>query len=76
MTIRVETVCHLRGLTDRHMHLVEAAKQSLLQRKPITLGPNIWIILGISMNEQRQTIQIRGVRVQPEPLPETQRKLP
>lgn len=76
MTIRVETVCHLRGLTDRHMQLVEAAKQSLLQRKPITLGPNIWVIVGISLNEQRQTIHIRGVRVRPDPLPETQERLP
>lgn len=76
MTIRVETVCNLQDLTDRHMQLVEAAKQSLLQRKPITLGPNIWIIVGISMNEQRQTIHIRGVRVRPDPLPETQERLP
>lgn len=67
MTIRVETVCHLRGLTDRHMQLVEAAKQSLLQRKPITLGPNIWVIVRISLNEQQETIHIRGVRVRPEP---------
>jgi hypothetical protein len=76
MTIRVETVCHLRGLTDRHMQLVEAAKQSLLQRKPITLGPNIWVIVGISLNEQQETIHIRGVRVRPDPLPETQERLP
>ena len=76
MTISVETVCHLRGLTDRHMQLVEAAKQSLLQRKPITLGPNIWVIVGISLNEQQETIHIRGVRVRPDPLPETQERLP
>lgn len=76
MTIRVETVCHLRGLTDRHMHLVEAAKQSMLQRKPITLGPNIWVIVGISLNDQQETIHIRGVRVRPDPLPETQERLP
>lgn len=76
MTIRVETVCHLRGLTNRHMQLVEAAKQSLLQRKPITLGPNIWVIVGISLNEQQETIHIRGVRVRPDPLPETQERLP
>lgn len=76
MTIRVETVCHLRGLTDRHMQLVEAAKQSLLQRKPITLGPNIWVIVGISLNDQQETIHIRGVRVRPDPLPETQERLP
>jgi hypothetical protein len=71
----IETVFRTAGhISDRHLELVEAAKQSLLQRKPITLGPDIWVIVGITMNERQQTIHIRGVRVRPEPA--TQERLP
>lgn len=67
MTVRVETVADLRGLTDRHMELVQACEQSLKQRKPIRLGSQAWVIVGITIHEGRQTIQIRGVRVVDEP---------
>jgi hypothetical protein len=73
----IETVFRTAGyISDRHLELVEAAKQSLLQRKPITLGPDTWVIVGITMNERQQTIHIRGVRVRPEPLPTKQERLP
>ena len=75
MKIRVETVADLRGLTDRHMELVHACEQSLKQRKPITLGSQTWVIVGITVHEGRQTIQIRGVRVADEPAP-PQEQLP
>lgn len=71
MTPTIETICDLVGLTDRHMELVAAAEQSLKQRKPIKLGPKTWVVVGITLNERRRTVQIRGVQVADDLLPTT-----
>ena len=67
MTIQIENIFQLVGFTDHHLELIRQAETSLKMRTPFFVGSQGWVIVGITMNERRQEIQIRGVRISDKP---------
>lgn len=61
--VNVETVLQLHGFTAAHLDMLQRAEKSLKSQEVFKVGDLSWIIVGITMNERRQEIQIRGVRV-------------